>query len=210
MAEQTIVRELTEEEIVADVNQDYAEKYGFSDEEDYVFKAEKGLSEELVRAISKMKNEPDWMLEFRLKGYEHYLKRPLPEWGPDLHQIDFEDIYYYIKPTNDQSGSWDDVPDNIKNTFDKLGIPEAEQKFLSGVGAQYESEMIYHNIKKELEEQGVLFLGMDDAPLVAICEQVSAQLAPMLVSAVNFNSPGQVVLAGLGEAVGRDRRLADH
>ena len=163
MAEQTIVRELTEEEIVADVNQDYAEKYGFSDEEDYVFKAEKGLSEELVRAISKMKNEPDWMLEFRLKGYEHYLKRPLPEWGPDLHQIDFEDIYYYIKPTNDQSGSWDDVPDNIKNTFDKLGIPEAEQKFLSGVGAQYESEMIYHNIKKELEEQGVLFLGMDDA-----------------------------------------------
>ncbi|MCA9935158.1 MAG: Fe-S cluster assembly protein SufB [Ardenticatenaceae bacterium] len=158
-----VTRELTEEEIVADVNQDYAEKYGFSDVEDYVFKAEKGLTEEIVRAISKMKNEPEWMLEFRLKGYEHYLQRPLPEWGPDLHQIDFDDIYYYIKPTNDQSDSWDDVPDSIKNTFDKLGIPEAEQKFLSGVGAQYESEMIYHNIKKELEEQGVIFLGMDDA-----------------------------------------------
>jgi Fe-S cluster assembly protein SufB len=158
-----ITRELTEEEIVADVNQDYAEKYGFADVEEYVFKSEKGLTEETVRSISRMKNEPEWMLEFRLKAYEHYIKRPLPQWGPDLNQIDFDDIYYYIKPTNDQSVSWDDVPDNIKNTFDKLGIPEAEQKFLSGVGAQYESEMIYHNIKKELEEQGVLFLGMDDA-----------------------------------------------
>ncbi|PID85382.1 MAG: Fe-S cluster assembly protein SufB [Chloroflexi bacterium] len=163
MAEETIARELTEEEIVAEVNQDYAERYGFADEEDYVFKAEKGLNEDIVRAISKMKNEPEWMLEFRLKGYAHYLKRPLPEWGPDLHQIDFDDIYYYIKPTDEHSTSWDDVPENIKDTFDKLGIPEAEQKFLSGVGAQYESEMIYHNIKKELADQGVIFLGMDDA-----------------------------------------------
>ena len=163
MSDDTITRELTEEEIAADVNSDYAEKYGFSDAEDYVFKAEKGLNEEIVRAISAMKGEPEWMLEFRLKGYAHYLKRPLPEWGADLHQIDFDDIYYYIKPTNEQSSSWEDVPDNIKNTFDKLGIPEAEQKFLSGVGAQYESEMIYHNIKKELEDQGVIFLGMDDA-----------------------------------------------
>ena len=160
---QEITRELTEEEIVADVNQDYAEKYGFSDVEDYVFKAEKGLNEEIVRAISAMKKEPEWMLEFRLKGYEHYLQRPLPEWGADLKQINFDDIYYYIKPTNQSEDSWDDVPDNIKNTFNKLGIPEAEQKFLSGVGAQYESEMIYHNIKKELEDQGVIFLGMDDA-----------------------------------------------
>jgi Fe-S cluster assembly protein SufB len=160
---QDITRELTEEEIVADVNQDYAEKYGFADAEDYVFKAEKGLNEDIVRAISAMKNEPDWMLEFRLKGYEHYLKRPLPEWGADLKQIDFDDIYYYIKPTDQAEDSWDDVPEYIKNTFNKLGIPEAEQKFLSGVGAQYESEMIYHNIKKDLEEQGVIFLGMDDA-----------------------------------------------
>ncbi len=158
-----ITRELTEEEIVADVNKDYAEKYGFADAEDYVFKAEKGLSEEIVRAISAMKNEPEWMLDFRLKGYRHYLQRPLPEWGADLHQIDFDDIYYYIKPTDQAEDDWDDVPEYIKNTFDKLGIPEAEQKFLSGVGAQYESEMIYHNIKKELEEQGVIFLGMDDA-----------------------------------------------
>lgn len=160
---QDITRELTEEEIVADVNQDYAEKYGFADIEDYVFKTEKGLTEEVVRAISAMKGEPEWMLEFRLKGYEHYLQRPLPEWGADLKQIDFEDIYYYIKPSNEQSDSWDDVPEYIKNTFNRLGIPEAEQKFLSGVGAQYESEMIYHNIKKELGDQGVIFLGMDDA-----------------------------------------------
>ncbi len=163
MAEEIIERELTEEEIVADVNQDYAEKYGFSDVEDYVFKAEKGLNEGIVRSISAMKGEPEWMLEFRLKGYAHYLKRPLPEWGADLHQIDFDNIYYYIKPTDDQSDSWEDVPGYIKDTFNKLGIPEAEQKFLSGVGAQYESEMIYHNIKKELEEKGVIFLGMDDA-----------------------------------------------
>ena len=156
-------RELSEEEIVAQVNQDYATKYGFADAEEYVFKAEKGLNEDIVRAISAMKNEPEWMLEFRLKAYEHYLKRPLPEWGPDLKQIDFDDIYYYIKPTDSEAeDSWDDVPEYIKDTFDKLGIPEAEQKFLSGVGAQYESEMIYHNIKKELEEQGVIFLGMDD------------------------------------------------
>lgn len=163
MAEQILDTNLSEEEIVATVNQDYAEKYGFADAENYVFKAEKGLNENIVRAISAMKNEPEWMLEFRLKGYRHYLKRPLPEWGADLHQIDFDDIYYYIKPTDEHTDSWEDVPEYIKNTFDKLGIPEAEQKFLSGVGAQYESEMIYHNIKKELEEQGVIFLGMDDA-----------------------------------------------
>ncbi|KAA3663503.1 MAG: Fe-S cluster assembly protein SufB, partial [Chloroflexi bacterium] len=163
MATNEIVeRELSEEEVVAQVNQDYATKYGFADAEEYVFKAEKGLTEEIVRAISAMKNEPEWMLEFRLKGYAHYLKRPMPEWGPDLKQIDFDDIYYYIKPTNQSEDSWDDVPEYIKDTFNKLGIPEAEQKFLSGVGAQYESEMIYHNIKKELEDQGVIFLGMDD------------------------------------------------
>ena len=163
MTQKIIDPELTEEEIVADVNQNYAEKYGFADVEDYVFKAEKGLSEEVVRSISAMKGEPEWMLEFRLKGYEHYLKRPLPEWGPDLHQIDFDDIYYYIKPADRQGDSWDDVPEYIRNTFDRLGIPEAEQKFLSGAAAQYESEVIYHNIKEELGKQGVIFLGMDDA-----------------------------------------------
>lgn len=163
MTQKIISPELTEEEIVADVNQNYAEKYGFADVEDYVFKAEKGLSEEVVRSISAMKGEPEWMLEFRLKGYEHYMKRPLPEWGADLHQIDFDDIYYYIKPADKESNSWDDVPEYIRKTFDRLGIPEAEQKFLSGAAAQYESEMIYHNIKEQLGEQGVIFLGMDDA-----------------------------------------------
>jgi Fe-S cluster assembly protein SufB len=155
-------RDLTENEIVADVNQDYATKYGFSDVEDYVFKAEKGVNEDIVRAISKMKGEPDWMLEYRLKAYQHFQERSMPNWGADLSGIDFDNIYYYIKPSDRQEDSWEDVPGYIKDTFNKLGIPEAEQKFLSGVAAQYESEVVYHNIKKELEEQGVIFLGMDD------------------------------------------------
>lgn len=163
MAIDPITENLSEEEVVAIVNQDYAEKYGFSDPEDYVFKAEKGLSEELIRSISAKKNEPAWMLDFRLKAYEHFLERPMPEWGSDLSTIDFDNIYYYIKPSEREEDNWDDVPSYIKDTFDKLGIPEAEQKFLSGVAAQYESEVVYHNIKKELTEKGVIFLGMDDA-----------------------------------------------
>ncbi|MDX1662479.1 MAG: Fe-S cluster assembly protein SufB [Candidatus Promineifilaceae bacterium] len=154
---------LTEEEVVAVVNADYASKYGFSDEEDYVFKAEKGLTEEMVRTISMMKGEPEWMLEYRLKALEHFEERPMPSWGADLDGIDFDDIYYYIKPADRQEDDWEDVPPYIKDTFNKLGIPEAEQKFLSGVAAQYESEVVYHNIKKELEEKGVVFLGMDEA-----------------------------------------------
>jgi Fe-S cluster assembly protein SufB len=155
-------RDLTENEILAGVNEDYASKYGFADVEDYVFKAEKGLSEDVVRAISAMKGEPQWMLDIRLKAYHHFMERPMPTWGADLSGINFDDIYYYIKPTSSQEDSWEDVPEYIKNTFDKLGIPQAEQKFLSGVAAQYESEVVYHNIKKELEEKGVIFLGMDD------------------------------------------------
>lgn len=162
MANDVIDRELTEEEIVSEVNQDYAEKYGFADVEDYVFKAEKGLDETKIRAMSKMKNEPEWMLDIRLKAYQHFLERPMPNWGSDLSGIDFDDIYYYIKPSERQGDTWEDIPSYIKDTFDKLGIPEAEQKFLSGVAAQYESEVVYHNIKKELEEKGVVFLGMDD------------------------------------------------
>ena len=162
MADQILERELTENEIVAGVNEDYAAKYGFADVEDYVFKAEKGLNEGVIRAMSAMKREPEWMLELRLKAYQYFLERPMPEWGADLSGIDFENIYYYIKPTERQEDSWEDVPDYIKNTFDKLGIPAAEQKFLSGVAAQYESEVVYHNIKKDLEEKGVIFLGMDD------------------------------------------------
>jgi Fe-S cluster assembly protein SufB len=156
------VKELTESDIVSLVNENYAEKYGFSDVEDYVFKAEKGLDENVIRAMSLMKNEPEWMLAYRLKAYEHFLSRPMPNWGADLSGIDFDNIYYYIKPSNRQEDSWEDVPSYIKDTFNKLGIPEAEQKFLSGVAAQYESEVVYHNIKKELEEKGVIFLGMDD------------------------------------------------
>lgn len=157
-----IDRDLTEEEVVATVNRDYASKYGFADAEDYFFKAEKGLTPDVIRHMSAMKGEPEWMLDIRLKAYEHFLNRPMPNWGADLGDIDFENIYYYIKPSERQEDTWEDVPGYIKDTFNKLGIPEAEQKFLSGVAAQYESEVIYHNIKKDLEEKGVVFLGMDD------------------------------------------------
>ncbi len=137
-------------------------KYGFSDPETYVFKSRKGIDREVVEQISYMKGEPAWMLEFRLKALEHFLKRPMPTWGGDLSRLDLDDIYYYVKPTDTESKSWEDVPDTIKDTFDKLGIPEAEQKFLSGVGAQYESEMVYHKIQEHLEEQGVIFLSIED------------------------------------------------
>ena len=153
---------LTEDEIAAEVNQDYATKYGFSDTEDYIFKAERGLNEAVIRHLSAGKNEPEWMLDIRLKAYQHFLDRPMPEWGADLSEIDFDNIYYYIKPSERQGDNWEDIPSYIKNTFDKLGIPQAEQKYLSGVAAQYESEVVYHNIKKELEDKGVIFLGMDD------------------------------------------------
>ena len=137
-------------------------KYGFSDPETYVFKSRKGIDREVVEQISYMKGEPAWMLEFRLKALEHFLKRPMPTWGGDLSKLDLDDIYYYVKPTDSESRSWEDVPETIKDTFDRLGIPEAEQKFLSGVGAQYESEMVYHKIQEHLEEQGVIFLSIED------------------------------------------------
>lgn len=137
-------------------------KYGFRDPETYVFKSSKGLSREIVEKISQMKGEPDWMLEFRLKGLDHFQKRPMPTWGGDLTKLNLEDIYYYVKPTDKEGRTWDDVPDTIKETFDRLGIPEAEQKFLAGVGAQYESEMVYHSIQEHLEKQGVIFLSIED------------------------------------------------
>ncbi|MCG0239010.1 MAG: Fe-S cluster assembly protein SufB [Firmicutes bacterium] len=138
-------------------------KYGFRDPEKYVFKARKGLDREVVEQISRMKGEPDWMREFRLKSLEIFLSKPLPTWGADLSQIDFNDIYYYVKPTEKHARSWDEVPEEIKRTFDRLGIPEAERKFLAGVSAQYESEVVYHNIRKDLEEKGVIFMDMDSA-----------------------------------------------
>ncbi len=137
-------------------------KYGFSDPDVSVFKSRQGLNEEVVREISAMKGEPEWMLEFRLKALKHFLERPLPTWGGDLSTLDLDKIYYYVKPSEMEGKSWDDVPETIKDTFDKLGIPEAEQKFLAGVGAQYESEMVYHSVQKHLEEQGVIFLSIEE------------------------------------------------
>jgi len=137
-------------------------QYGFNDPDTYVFRSSKGLNREVVEQISAMKGEPQWMLEFRIKALEHYFQRPMPTWGGDLSKLDLDDIYFYVKPTEDESQSWEDVPDTIKNTFDKLGIPEAEQKFLAGVGAQYESEMVYHQIQDHLKKQGVIFLSIED------------------------------------------------
>ena len=138
-------------------------KYGFSDEDVSIYKTEKGLSEAIVRQISEAKNEPEWMLEFRLKAYEYFVKTALPTWGVKLDDIDFNDYVYYIKPSDKVSGSWEDVPETIKNTFDRLGIPESEQKFLAGVSTQYESEAVYHNMLKEVEDKGVIFLDTDTA-----------------------------------------------
>jgi len=137
-------------------------RYGFRDPEHYVFKSRKGLDREVVEQISYMKGEPKWMLEFRLRALEHFLKRPMPKWGPDLSQLNLDDIYYYVRPTEKQGRSWDEVPETIKQTFERLGIPEAERKFLAGVGAQYESEMVYHSIQEHLEKQGVIFLSIED------------------------------------------------
>ena len=137
-------------------------QYGFSDPETYVYKSEKGLNEEVVRRISGMKNEPQWMLDYRLKALAHFRQRPMPSWGADISGLDLEDIYYYVRPSNETEKSWDDVPDTIKRTFDRLGVPDAERKFLAGVGAQYESEMVYHSIQEHLEKQGVIFLSIED------------------------------------------------
>jgi Fe-S cluster assembly protein SufB len=139
-------------------------KYDFRDESKPVFKAKKGLSEEIVRQISAHKGEPEWMLDFRLKALEIYYSKPMPHWGGDLTKLDatLDDIYYYLKPQEQMERSWDDVPEDIKRTFEKLGIPEAERKVLAGVGAQYESEMVYHSLKKEWEDKGIIFESIED------------------------------------------------
>ena len=137
-------------------------QYGFNDPDVSVFKTRKGLDENVVRQISGMKGEPEWMLDFRLKALKHYQQRPIPKWGADLDDLNLDEIVYYVRPTEMSSKSWDDVPNSIKNTFDRLGIPEAEQKFLAGVGAQYESEMVYHSIQESLEKQGVIFLSIEE------------------------------------------------
>jgi Fe-S cluster assembly protein SufB len=152
---------VTETEVVQGIGSDYEVKYGFHVAEDYFFKSGRGLSHELVDAISSHKDEPDWMRKFRHESLDYFYARPLPTWGGDLTGIDFDNIYYYIRPTEKQANSWEDLPADIKDTWDKLGIPEAEKKYLAGVGAQYESEVVYHKLKGELERQGVLFLDMD-------------------------------------------------
>jgi len=145
------------------LDMDYS-KYDFKDSTElYVHLSKKGLSREVVESISKLKDEPQWMLDFRLRSYDIFMKKPMPTWGGDLGRINFQNIYYYAKASDKTEKSWDDVPENIKNTFDKLGIPEAEKKFLAGVGAQYESEVVYHSLREDLEKQGVLFLDTDTA-----------------------------------------------
>jgi Fe-S cluster assembly protein SufB len=153
----------TETEIVQGIGSDYAIKYGFRADENYFFKSGRGLSHELIDAISSHKSEPDWMRKFRHKSLDYFLARPLPTWGGNLGEIDFDNIYYYIKPTEKQASSWDELPSEIKDTWDKLGIPEAEKKYLAGVGAQYESEVVYHKLQADLESQGVIFLDTDSA-----------------------------------------------
>jgi Fe-S cluster assembly protein SufB len=140
-----------------------AYKYGFADKDVSVFRSKKGLSREIVEEISRMKNEPQWMLDFRLKSLELFYKMPMPKWGGDLDDLNFDNITYYVKPSERQGKTWDEVPDEIKQTFDKLGIPQAEQKFLAGVSAQYESEVVYHSMQKELEDQGVIFCDTETA-----------------------------------------------
>lgn len=138
-------------------------KYGFHDDVRSIIDTGKGLTEEVVRKISAYKNEPEWMLEFRLKAFHIFEKMPMQEWGPDLSEIDFQDFTYYRKVSEDTERNWDDVPEEVKNTFEKLGIPEAERKFLAGVTTQYESEAVYHNMLKEVQDKGVIFLDIDSA-----------------------------------------------
>lgn len=147
------------------IGSDYDSQYGFHDSEvGYQFKSGRGLTEEIVREISRFKGEPEWMLDYRLKALEIFHQKPMPTWGSTdlLKSIDFDNIYYYVRPSEREENNWDDVPEDIRNTFNKLGIPEAEQKFLAGVTAQYESEVVYHSIRKDLEEQGVEFMSMDE------------------------------------------------
>jgi Fe-S cluster assembly protein SufB len=139
-------------------------RLGWSDVEDYVFKPKKGLSEEIIREMSAMKGEPSWMLDFRLRAYRKFLAKPMMAWFADkMPDLDFGDIYYYIKPTDKQVNAWDQLPESVKATWDRLGIPEAERKYLAGVTAQYESEVVYHRNREDLERQGVLFMDMDSA-----------------------------------------------
>ena len=138
-------------------------KLGWHDDVDYVFKPKRGLNTDIVREMSWMKGEPDWMLASRLNSLRHFEKRPMPHWGGDMSGIDFDNIFYYIKPTEGQVDAWEELPEAVKQTYEKLGIPEAERKYLAGVTAQYESEVVFHRNREDLEAQGVIFCDMDTA-----------------------------------------------
>lgn len=146
-----------------DLHRNYAERWGWHDPETFVHQPRKGLDQRVVEEISWMKSEPEWMRQFRLKSFKRWERRPVPTWGPDLSVIDFQDIFYFMRATDHQGSDWDDVPEPIRRTFDRLGIPEAEQKYLAGVSAQYESEVVYHKMKETLSAQGVIFTDMDTA-----------------------------------------------
>ena len=146
---------------VAAMKSDY--QFGFHDPDQSVFRARKGIDKDIVAQMSEIKGEPGWMRDIRLNALEIFQQKPTPTWGGRVEDIDFDDIYYYVKPADREGRTWEDVPDNIKKTFDRLGIPEAERKFLAGVGAQYDSEVVYHSLKEDLEKQGVIFLSPDQA-----------------------------------------------
>jgi Fe-S cluster assembly protein SufB len=152
---------ITQEEHLKELSKGY--RFDWKDPDHSVFQPKRGLSEAVVEEISELKSEPDWMRKFRLKALKHFERRPMPWWGADLSDIDFDNIYYFIRSTEKQAQTWEDLPQDIRGTWDKLGIPEAEKKYLGGVSAQYESEVVYHKIKDELDQMGVLFTDMDTA-----------------------------------------------
>ena len=185
----------------ADVPKDNPEladyEYGFHyPTDDYAFKSRKGIDREIVLQISAMKKEPKWMTDFRLEALDIFNEKPLPTWGGDLTKIDFQDIYYYMKASEQQETSWDEVPDDIRKTYDRLGIPEAEQKFLSGVKAQYESEVVYGSLQEDLAKQGVIFTDTD-SPTFLLSELTRRQGVYSLPEAVHRITQASADVLGL-------------
>ncbi|MDI6667705.1 Fe-S cluster assembly protein SufB [Leuconostoc falkenbergense] len=158
-----IDRQAAIDQTKAAISNDKVTELGFQDDYQAVFSTGKGINENIIRQISAKKNEPQWMLAYRLQAYQTYLKMPMQQWGPDLSEINFDDIYYYNKPTNDKYRDWDDVPAELKATFERLGVPEAERKWLAGSSAQYESEVVYHRMKEEFAKTGIIFTDTDTA-----------------------------------------------
>ena len=163
---------MAEEKVRSQVEDINRSIYDVKDKVEFSYKAETGLTEEIIREISAKKEEPEWMLEKRLKALAIYDQLDFPPWGPDISELDMQHIDTYVRPKTDMKASWEDLPENIRDTFDRLGIPEAEKKSLAGVGAQYDSEVVYHNIQKELEEQGVIYVDFEPAPS-SMCRRAS-------------------------------------